>query len=381
MVELLKNAGPFAFLNLAAGAVGLLLALATLATGKSNTAKVLGVVCLVGALAALSLGFVGYHFGMVGTHRALGNVPDDMRDLLLRKGTEESRSNYIVALAAALLPLLAGLVSASRTGFRPGMVLGAITVVVSAAMGAQLASPLPPGSPPFVEPPALTLAQSTSSRELRAAGLIALTPDGLWANGARVTSIAEALAVPLVTERNATSLPLMVDARVRFSALADLVEAAEQAGRSSFQLVVLSPSGAHHVISVSGRAEEAPRARERFPGFPGGPELPPSKSDKPGLALTLRVGAKAFEIGAVAGTLDPLPPDTKALNDKLAEVKAAFPDEDAIRVTAEPELPFAELVKALDATVTREGKLLFPNVIVGRFPLTTADAGTHRIGE
>ncbi len=330
--------------------------MATFVTGKSTTAKVLGVSCLVGTLLVLSLGFGGYFFGMVGTNRALANVPDELRELLLRKGTEESRGNFIVALAAALFPLLAGLLSAIRTGFRPGLVLGAIAVLAAAAMGVSLASPLPPEGPPFVVPPGLTLAQSSSPRELRGAAFIGLAPDGLWANGARVSSLTEALAEPLVKERNATNLPVMVDASVKFSALADLIEAADQAGRGSLQLVVLSPAGAHQIISVFGRLQVAP-----------------PKNGKPALTPTVRVAAKAFDIGAIGGTLPPLPPDARVLNDKLAEVKAAFPDEDTIRVTAEPELAFGELVKALDATVMRDGKLLFPTVIIGRFELSAAE--------
>ena len=126
MIELLKSAGPFAFLNIAVGAAGILLAVAALATGKSNTGKVLGVLALVLTLIALSLGFAGYFIGLTGPHAALANVPDDQRDLLLRKGTEESRGNFTVALAAALLPLLAGLISAFRNSFRPGIVLAAM---------------------------------------------------------------------------------------------------------------------------------------------------------------------------------------------------------------------------------------------------------------
>ena len=63
--------------------------------------------------------------------------------------------------------------------------------------------------------------------------------------------------------------------------------------------------------------------------------------------------------------------DVAALSAKLAEVKANFPDVDTIRVSAEPELPFSELVKALDAAVMRDKRMLFPNVIVGRFEFAT----------
>lgn len=352
MIELLKSAGPFAFLNIAVGAAGALLAVAALATGKSNAGKVLGVLALVIALIALSVGFGGYFLGMTGTHRALGNVPDDMRDLLLRKGTEESRGNLIIALGACLLPLLAGLLSTVRNAFRPGIVLGAIAVLVAAMTGLQLAKPLPPEGPPYVEPAGITLAPSNSPRGLRGAALIGLMPDGLWANGSKVSSLEEALAVPLVKERNANTLPVMVDAKVKFAALADLVAAAEKTGRNSLQLVVLSPSGAHQVISVYAHEETQQSA----------------KYGKP-LTLTVRVTEKEFLIGAIGGSLDPLPADPKQLNDKLAEVKASFPDVDTIRVGAGPEITFGELVKTLDAVVTRDGRLLFPEVLVGNWEI------------
>lgn len=351
MIELLKNAGPFAFLNVAAGAIGLLLAVVTLAMGKTNAAKVLGTLCLVGALVMLGLGFAGYFLGMTSTMAALGNVPDDQREMLLRQGTQESRGNFIVALAAALLPLLAGLVSALRTGFRPGMALAGITVVVAAAIGVQVASPLPPADPPLIEPPGLTLAQSSSTRGLRGAAVVGLTPDGLWASGVRVSTLAMALEDPIVKSRNTNQLPVLIDAKVKFSALADLVEAAEKAGRA-LELVVLAPNGERRVVTLYGASED-----------------PPSKEGKPSLGLTVRITPETFRIGAVGGTLEPLPPDFKELNDKLAEVKSNFPDVDVIRMSADADVTMEVFVKALDAAVMRDGRLLFPRVIVGRFEL------------
>ncbi len=357
MTEALRNAGPFAFINIAAGAFGLLLAIATigLTAAKSNAARVFAVLCLLGVLAILALGFAGYSFGMVGTRAALGNVPDDMKDLILRKGTQESRGNFIVALAAALLPLLGGTLAAARTRFVPSLVLTGIALVAFAATAIQVTAPLPPEGPLLAEPPGIQLPQSSSPRSLRIAALVALTPEGLWADGARVTSLAAALENPLVQQRNTSTLPVLVDARTTFAALADLVEAADKAGRGSLQLVVLAPTGGHQVIEIVGAGA----------GSPG----------KSPLNLTVRLREKEFLIGASGGTLDPIPPNPMGLNDKLAEVKAAFPSERSLRMTADPEVPVGLVVKALDAAGQRDGKLLFDQLVVGRFTVEASPAG------
>ena len=348
LIELLKAAGPFAFLNVALGALGLIVAVAALVLGKSGAGRVLGVVSLLIALGAFGLGIGGYFLGMTATNAALGNAPDDQKDMLLRMGTQESRGNLLVALVAAVLPLVAGLVSALRTRFIPGLALGALVGLGGAAVGAQWARPLPPGTPPVAEPEGLTLATSSSPRGLDVAALIALTPAGLWANGQRVNSLGEALAEPLVTERNRGTLPLLVDARVPFSSFIEVVEAAQRAQRN-VQLVVRAPEGERRVIHLFNTTNEA------------------REDDRPPLALRVHVTARAFHIGASGGSLPALPADAQALNDKLAEVKSAFPNEYTLRLSAEPSLPFAQLVAALDAVVTRDGKLLFPEVTVERF--------------
>lgn len=356
--DLLHDAGPLAFLNLAAAGVGLLLAIATLAAAKSNAARVLAVLCLLSVLGMLAVGFAGYSLGMVSTRAAFANVPDDMKDLMLRKGAEESRANFIFALAAALLPLLSGTLSAARTRVLPSLVLAGFAVTAFGATAAQLMAPLPPEGPLLAEPPGLQLPQSSSPRSLNVAALVALTPEGLWANGVRVPSLAAALQDPLVQERNVSTLPVLVDTRVTFSALADLLEAAQKAGRLSLQLVVLAPTGERHVIGIVGPAAE-----------------PPPTPGPPPLTLTVRVTETEFIIGATGATLPPLA-DAEALNAQLTEVKANFPDVTTIRMTAAPQVSLGIFVKALEAARARDTKVLFEQLVVGRFALPKGNEST-----
>jgi len=214
----------------------------------------------------------------------------------------------------------------------------------------RLNRPLRPARPPFVAPQGLQLPHSSSSQSLRHAGLVSVMPDGLWANGAKVATLAGALEEPLVRQRLMHELPLLVDQRVSFAALAEVLEAGRAAGRHRFELVVLSPAGEHQVIPIRS-AKSPPRAY----------------GDRPELLLTVHINAKGFIISASGGALDPLPLDYAALNSKMKEIKASFPDNGTLCVTAEPQVTTEMLVKTLDAVSrTNDGKLLNDDLIVAR---------------
>jgi hypothetical protein len=347
IVRLIKDAGAFGLLAIFGGVVGLLLAIVTviLAAIKPTAAKIPAMLCLLASLGVLGLGAMGYALGMVATTRALGNVPEDMKDLLLRKGTEESRANFLIALCAAALPMLAGTLVAAMSRMRVGIAFSVVAVAAWGAMLAQLNRPLPPGAPPFVAPEGLQLPHSSSASSLRYAGLIALIPDGVRANGAKRATLASALDEPLVRERLTPTLPLLVDQRVPFSTLAATLESGEALGHADFELVALSASGEHNVIRI--RHQKGP--------------LPPP------LELQLHIGSKNFLISAQGGALDPLPLDYGELNAKMKEIKATFPDNHTLRVTADPDITTEALIKTLDAVNhTADGQLLNDELIVAR---------------
>jgi len=130
-----------------------------------------------------------------------------------------------------------------------------------------------------------------------------------------------------------------------------VLEAAGRSKRHDFDLVVHSPEGDLTVIRVRDSGS-----------------LPPDPPGLPPLRLTLRVTGKAVEVLAVGGALDPLPLDWHQVQAKLMEVKANFPTETLLRITAAPDVSMDVLVKALDASrETEQRKLLFPDAVVGRF--------------
>jgi biopolymer transport protein ExbD len=352
MLELLRGAGPFAYLSLAGGAAGLVLAVITLAltASKSTAAKVTALLCLLCALGVLAAGAGGYQVGMIATMKSLGNVPDNMKHLLLRKGTEESRANYLIALGASALPMLAGVLASLFSRFKAGLVFAVLAVAAWAVMLVQLTTPLPPDEPPYAAPAGLELPRSTASRALDVAALIALMPDGLWVDGKRADSLAQALEHPLVRERNSDILALIADARVPFAKLVDVLDAASGLERHAVWLVVQDASGARRMLRIVDR--------------PG----PNTTKDEAALLLTLRVHADRFTIGAVASTLEPVK-TPEELNARLAEVKTAFPHNALLRVSADDDVTVARLVSALDAAGQRDGRLLNTELVVGRFQL------------
>src|SRR5688500_12623163 len=111
LVGVFKEAGPFALVSVFFGAMGIVAALAALgltAMTKPVAAQVLGLVCVLLALLILGSGLAGHALGVSATEASVRNVPDSMQDALLRKGNEEARANFTVALPLAGLPLAAG---------------------------------------------------------------------------------------------------------------------------------------------------------------------------------------------------------------------------------------------------------------------------------
>jgi biopolymer transport protein ExbD len=346
VLNLLNEAGPFGFLMLGGGGLGLLLALVTaaLAAAKSSGAKIAGALCGLVALGVLGLGVAGFRLGMTTTLRAVANVPDDMKELLIHKGSEEARASLLIALGAAALPMIAGLLA---------MVLGRawrgllVALLSAAAWGGVLylyTRPLPPAGPTLAEVPGLQLPHAHGTA-MGAGAFVALTPDGAFVNGTKVARPADALADPLVQQRNTNVLVVLADARVRFAPLLELLESAAAHGRHRFQLVVLGEGGEHQMIPIRDDAEA-----------PADP-----------LALTLFVAPRQLQIGARGGALQPLTHDWKALNDRLAEIRATFPDNRTLRVSADADVTVEELVKGLEAARERESKLLDDDLVVGRF--------------
>ena len=343
---------PLAVLGLALGSLGVVLAMVTLAlwvARKRGAVQVVALLCLLVAGASLLLGALDHALGMAGVLAALPNVPFDLRAELLLKGTREARMSLVIAMTAAAFPLLVGSIAVFLTRFRVGR---GVSVVVAVGLVASLVAqqqPLPSGKVVVAPVEGLQLPSSTAQRRPGAQPLITLMPDGLRVEGSKVSSLTAALEDPRVRAQNRGVLPLSVDGRVTFSALADVLEAAGD--RHQFELVVHSPAGELAVISVRDAAS--------ITADPPGP---------PSLRLTLRVTGTQVQVLAIGGALDPLPVDWPKVQEKMMEIKASFPGEVTLRLAAAPEVSMDVLVKALDATrENAQRRLLFPDAVVGRF--------------
>ncbi|NMO20043.1 biopolymer transporter ExbD [Pyxidicoccus fallax] len=105
--------------------------------------------------------------------------------------------------------------------------------------------------------------------------------------------------------------------------------------------------------------------------------------DKPKLTLSVLISKKGHfvssenavltaEGAAAAGPTIPVRADGTydftALNAKMLEIKAAFPEETKVIVGADPDIPYESLTQTLDAireTQGKERRLLFPDVTLG----------------
>lgn len=56
--------------------------------------------------------------------------------------------------------------------------------------------------------------------------------------------------------------------------------------------------------------------------------------------------------------------DTDGLTQLLAQIKERFPDEDRAVLSASPEIPYEQVVKTMDAMRERQGRTLFPGVLL-----------------
>ncbi len=115
------------------------------------------------------------------------------------------------------------------------------------------------------------------------------------------------------------------------------------------------------------------------PSYSGAVANPsPDKPDKPPLLLTVGISKKGFFIAATGAVVAaaggdanapsiPRGPDGKydfpALNKKMMEVKAAFPQESRVILVADPDIEYGDLVRTMDATrETGAHQLLFNDV-------------------
>jgi biopolymer transport protein ExbD len=349
MLMIFREAGPFAYLSLAGGGMGLMLALVTvvLVAAKSSSAKVTAILCLIIALAVLAVGVAGFSLGMNGTMRAVAAVADDMKELLIRKGTQESRQNLLVALGASALPMIAGLLAMVLARAWGGVAFAALTV---AAWGGELYAftrPLPPLGPTVAVVPGLQLPHSQAGQPLAAGAFIALTPDGLFANGAKVARPEDALADTMVRERNNSTLMLLVDARVHFSQLLEVLDGLGARDRHRFALVVVGDDGGHRAVPIRDEAAEP--------------------ADK--LKLTLFIAPRQLQLGAIGGAMQPLTHDWAALNKTMGEIKTSFPDNRTLRVSGDSDITVDELVKALEAAREKDHLLVNDDLVLGKFTL------------
>lgn len=110
--------------------------------------------------------------------------------------------------------------------------------------------------------------------------------------------------------------------------------------------------------------------------------------EKPPLLLTVAIAKTGFYIAATGGVLPGIeqqgsaaegaPPtigkkpsgeyDFTALNNKMKEIKASFPEESKVIIAAEADTQYEVLVSTMDSTrETSDRKLLFPDVTLASF--------------
>jgi len=108
--------------------------------------------------------------------------------------------------------------------------------------------------------------------------------------------------------------------------------------------------------------------------------------DEPEFALEVIVRSEHIEVGERnAGVFSVIPniddkPDVAALNAKLKDVKATFPDELAVTLLLESNINYDALVQVMDATrtyvVDEPGEFtraeLFPEISIGDAPMLAA---------
>ncbi|MBS1148539.1 MAG: hypothetical protein H6Q89_237, partial [Myxococcaceae bacterium] len=111
--------------------------------------------------------------------------------------------------------------------------------------------------------------------------------------------------------------------------------------------------------------------------------------DKPPLLLTVAISPRGFYLAATGGVLpgaegavaaapgEGVPTvakladgafDYPALNNKMKEIKTAFPTESKVIIAADKDIQYEVLVMTMDALrETSDHKLLFPDVTLGSF--------------
>ena len=253
-----------------------------------------------------------------------------------------------MALFAAGLPLLTGVVGVLRGRVRVGLALGAFSLAAFAAVLVHASLPLPSGEPTMAAPVGLQLPPASGSwRSLRGAARVAVTPEALWLDGAQV----ERAALVRALNEGAGSdsvLPLLVDERVPFSTLRGVLRAAGEANRHVFAFVVRGSDATPRVL--------------RFQDLSA-----PNPEPETGLSihLAVSVSTEGFHLGMIQGELDPIPLDWGTLNLKVAEVKTEVPGNQAVRVAAADDVTVGLLVKTLEAVSQHDGAVMHPVLVVG----------------
>jgi biopolymer transport protein ExbD len=344
VLDLLRDAGPLASVNVVVGVVAALLALVTLAlsTRAGNAARVTSVLCLVFVLISVGLGFAGHALVMTSVDAAMGNVPPDQKLELLHRGTVEARANFQVALGCVALPLLAGVLASLLRRHALGLVFA---LAASGGVGAlvyALTRPLPSTEPQLAMAPRLELPDSKSPRPLRVSVPFAFNRDGAWIDGVRSASLAQALDTLAAREPGSASATVIVDRNVTFAPFVELLQAMSARGWHAVQLVVQGAGGTRNVITVL--------------------DAPIEPGPNP-MLLTLFIAPQSLEVGSGNNRLPSLPREWSALERQLADIKAAFPTHRFLRIGASPETTVADLVAALDAARP------FEQLVVGAFEL------------
>ncbi len=119
MMQALQEAGWPAYVVIAAGLVGLLVALAALGAAfgarERQTGIGLSILAIVAGIATLGIGALGYVLQMRSAFEAVAFVDASMRAALLAQAISEAMNNLVFGGVCGALPFLLGFVALVRS--------------------------------------------------------------------------------------------------------------------------------------------------------------------------------------------------------------------------------------------------------------------------
>lgn len=131
-----------------------------------------------------------------------------------------------------------------------------------------------------------------------------------------------------------------------------------------FMLVTIAAFLPLGILSIFPPASQAVRDAQKQ-------EEQTPEEEKKELTLTLFITHTGFTFAGIGGLLPAIPMlpngdyDFDTLNAKAVEIKDAYPNERAVIISADKDVPYKTLVKAMDTLRNKNERILFDNVKLG----------------